>query len=173
MKIYSINISLQNQKDVLFIIRNKENLNNIFINSFMHSWKSNHILQLLLKSHKFYGQTKDKITKDIKSYFWEHDISHVPLILCKNKGILGRDIVCQRDCYFQIKLQFPHGAKNFMNSHQILHSILVWSPYFLKQITSLKIRGYYEFGIWNLWNDYWIHQMELSVTTNLQIFWDQ
>ena len=80
----------------------------------MHSWKA---ITLLLKSHKFDGQTKDKITKDIKSYFWEHDISHVPLILCENKGILGRDIVCQRDCYFQIKLQFPAGAKNFMNSN--------------------------------------------------------
>ena len=97
---------------------------------------------LLLKSHKCAGQTKDKITKEIKSYFWEHDISHVPLILCENKGILGRDIVCQRDCYFQIKLQFPAGAKNFINSHQILY------PFYL---TNFSQTDWFIKDSWKLW----------------------
>ena len=114
---------------------------------------------------------KQKTIAKKKKVIFESTTYHMYLllILCKNKGILGRDIVCQRDCYFQIKLQFPAGAKNFMNSQFTSNSfILSWSPNFHKLIVSLKICENSEFSVSNLLDNMMISPYSSDSFTNLE-----
>ena len=122
----------------------------LFMHSYMHSWKSNHILLLLLKKPQIWWTNKRQNNQRNKKLFLRaRHITCTFNFMRKQRNLGARHCLSTR-LLFSNQTTIPRWGKKLYEFTSNSQPILSSSPNFHKLIDSLKIRGNYEFGMVNL-----------------------